>query len=136
LSTCPVLEGEVLVGAYEVEGSNVLLSALRGEEGEFISVFGVEKPSTMITRVVAKTRAGEFAFEVKQRVTMMRPGLDGEAFRKLMAPKNTIEVKDFRNNREQGGEHTEPAPPPTAPPKPKAASKPKAPADPVLELLK
>jgi hypothetical protein len=134
LSTCPVLEGEVLVGAYEVDGSSVMLSPLRGEEGEFVSVFEVEKPSSMTTRVIARTRVGEFAFQVKQRVTIMRPGLDGEAFRKMMAPKNTIEVKDFRNTKEPGAERAEPEPSP--PPRSKPAPKAKAQTDPVLELLK
>ncbi|MBK6686202.1 MAG: hypothetical protein IPG45_17145 [Deltaproteobacteria bacterium] len=103
LTTCEALVGQVLVGAYEIQGTVVRMSPLSSVEGTLTSEFQVEKPSTIKT--IVQTRSGR-TLQVNQRVTTMRSGLDGEAFRATYFPKNTIQIPGQR-----GGD----APPPPSP---------------------
>lgn len=103
LTTCEALLGQVMVGAYEIDGTVVRMSPLLSVEATLTSEFQVEKPSTLKTVVQAKNGR---TLEVNQRITTMRPGLEGEAFRATYLPKNTIAIPGQR-----GGD----APPPPSP---------------------
>lgn len=115
LTTCKALEGQVLVGAYSIEGSTVFMSTLRDRDAEFTTRFEVERPSKLITELAV----GGHRLVVNQRVTVLRPGMDAAGFLQAFAPKNTIDV---------GAPKEAPAPTRPAP----------APGnnDPVLDLLK
>jgi hypothetical protein len=121
LTTCEALKGQILVGAYEVEGAKLRMSPLAAQEVLLVTEMTLEKPSEARTVVL---RAGDQApiLEVRQRLTAMRPGLEGEAFRDAFEPRNTIAPR---------GAAPAPAPPPPAVAPPPA----EAPRDPVLEML-
>jgi hypothetical protein len=129
ITTCGALEGQVLAGGYEIDGSSVLMSPLRTEEGEASSVFEVEKPSMMTTHVKVR---GLPAVVVKQRITVMRTGMDGESFHRSYAGKNTIEIQEVKKEPRGPAADPEAAPRPSPRPRPP----PKKEGDPVLELLK
>ena len=124
LTTCQALEGQTLVGAYEIDGSKIRMSPLAAEESTLSTVIEIEKPSMITTRVTIRGRE----LEVRQRVTSMRGGMDGENMVKAFAPKNTTTV-----NIPRAPAPSPEAPRPAPPPPPKA---PEPPRDQVLELLK
>ncbi|MFO0723168.1 MAG: hypothetical protein U1E65_05260 [Myxococcota bacterium] len=105
LSTCAVLDGQVLVGAYELQGSTIRLSPLNADGATTISVFEVEKPSRMVSTVSIRPRAdGPTAIlEVRQRITVMRPGMEGNTFFRAYAPKNTTEIQGMPTRRAKDG---------------------------------
>jgi hypothetical protein len=105
LTTCEGKDGQILVGAYETSGSKVTLSPLVDGPAMIISELEVEKPSTMTTKV----GYGPIVLDVKQRIGVLRGGMQGEAFRATYEPRNTL-------------------------PTPGAAAKPKA-KDPLLEAI-
>ena len=124
LTTCPVLEGEVLVGAYEVSKATVFMSPIRSGNAQFTSRFEVQKPAQLITEVLVGGRR----LLVRQKATAIRPGMDGDAFVRSFAGSNTLTPKG--------------AVPPPAPRGPSAPGPAPAPApskgkkDPLLDLLK
>ena len=135
LSTCAVLDGQVLVGAYEIRGSAIHLSPITSDGTTTISVFEVEKPSRMVSKVSIQPRADGPAvvLEVRQRITGMRPGMDGNAFFRTFASRNTTEIQGMPTRREAGGPGGQAASrEPRSEPK-KGGAKDN---DPVLELLK
>lgn len=135
LSTCAVLDGQVLVGAYEIRGSAIHLSPITSDGTTTISVFEVEKPSRMVSKVSIQPRADgpSVVLEVRQRITGMRPGMDGNAFFRTFASRNTTEIQGMPTRREAGGPGGQAAPrEPRSEPK-KGGAKDN---DPVLELLK
>lgn len=129
LTTCAALEGQILVGAYEVRGSQIHTSPLNAEGVQLVSTFEVEKPSRVRTEVTIPLRDGTLVkLEVRQRLTTMRPGLEGDGFYRTYAGKNTVQIQGL--------------PPPGAAPAPRPEAAPaaaprqdKAAKDPVLELL-
>jgi hypothetical protein len=145
-TTCAVFQGQVMVGAYEVQGSQIVMSPLRADGAELVSVFEVEKPSRMRTQVTIQPRADgpRAIFDVRQRITAMRPGLDGEGFFRAYQGKNNVEVAGVAASR---GGPSAPAPrvgsgapprgeaPRDAPREEEPSDKPAAEKDPVLELL-
>jgi hypothetical protein len=129
ITTCSALQGQILVGAYEVRGSRIVTSPLVAEPAQVVSVFDVEKPSHVRTEVTITGRDGnQVRLEVKQRLTTMRPGMEGEGFYRGYAPKNTLEIQGLSAPREGDRDRrpAQPAPAPQQQPGPK---------DPVLELL-
>ncbi len=118
LPTCPSMDGQVLFGAYVVDGAVIRMSRLRIAGAELVSAFEVEKPSRLRTRVTLPN-AG-LTFEVQQRVTVIRAGLFGDGFFDTYAPKNTLAVPGAARRRPPPAE-------PRAPPPRK---------DPLLELLR
>ena len=114
LPTCKSMDGQVLFGAYEVEGTRIRMSPLRASDVSWVSEFQVEKPSRLSTRV----DGGRVTLDVRQRVTVIRNGLTGDAFFGTYAAKNTLAVP--------GG--APPSAPPRVPPPP--------PRDPLLDLLR
>lgn len=96
ITTCPGLEGQILVGAYEARGSQLLLSPLVDGVSTMVSLFEVEKPSKMTTEIAVGAGARRITLGVNQRVTAMRGGLQGEAFRDTYAPRNTLSVPGGR----------------------------------------
>lgn len=135
LSTCSVLDGQVLVGAYEIHGSAIHLSPISSDGTTTVSVFEVEKPSRMISKVSIQPRADgpSVVLEVRQRITGMRPGMDGNAFFRTFAARNTTEIQGMPTRREAGGPGGQGAPrEPRAEPRKGGAKD----SDPVLELLK
>ncbi len=142
-TTCAAFQGQVLVGAYEIEGSQIIMSPLRADGAELLSVFEVEKPSRMRTQVTIQPKADgpRVIFDVRQRITAMRPGMEGEAFYRAYGAKNDIEIAGVAKSREQRGGSSV-APPPGRPTAPEPREAPEAPPpkpaggkDPVLELL-
>lgn len=123
MTTCAALGEEVLVGAYRVEGSTVLLSPLSSGSSQLISSFQVKRPSSMTTEVAVRSPSGTVQLKIEQRVTAIRPGMAGDQFRVAFQKKNSLEV--------QAPDRGTPAPPPKAPP-PKGGKPGK---DPVLDLL-
>ncbi len=119
LTTCPALEGQVLVGAYEVQGTVLKMSPLDTGEVVLASEFEVERPSKMRTTVMVRA-SRPFELQVEQAVNIFRPGLEGEAFRDTYAPKNTLRVVRAEA----------PAPKAPPPPPPTKAN------DPLLDLLR
>lgn len=86
LTTCEAKDGQILVGAYEIKGSKVVMSPLVDAPAVMVSELEVEKPSTMISKVAY----GQNILEVKQRIQVMRGGMEGEAFRATYEPRNTL----------------------------------------------
>ncbi len=127
MSTCGAAEGETLVGAYQIDGSRIRMSPLQSGPVELVSVFEVQRPSSMTTEITVK-RSGRapIRMRVKQRVTGMRQGMDGDAWRRSYIKKNTIKVNSGAATRPPPGR---PAPRPKAPP-------PEASGDPVLDLIR
>ncbi len=117
LSTCGLLKGQVLVGAYAVSGTKVRLSPLTANGVVLTTELSLEKPTRATTSVsIAGAKTPMLA--VKQRLTAIRPGLEGDGFRNTFAPRNNISPRVAA-----------PAPRPMAP------AAPSAPRDPVLDLL-
>lgn len=92
LPTCGALAGQILVGAYEVDGAVVRMSPLHSAPAEITSVFQVEKPSTMRSDVRIRAAGKEVLFSVRQAVTVIRGGLEGDMFRASYAGRNTVRV--------------------------------------------
>lgn len=86
LTTCEAKDGQILVGAYEIKGSKVVMSPLVDAPAMLVSELEVEKPSTMTSKVAY----GPNVLDVKQRIQVMRGGMEGEAFRATYEPKNTL----------------------------------------------
>lgn len=120
LSTCGAMKGQVLVGAYEIDRrlGVVRLSTVRAGDSLFTSTFEVERPSRMTTRVMV---AGH-ELEVRQKITLIRPGMDGEAFVRGLGERNQLQV--------QGSPDAVPSPAPSPAPRPAPTER-----DPVLDLL-
>ncbi len=131
LPTCPALEGQVLYGAYRIEGGNVRMSALRVLNVELNSVFQVEKPSQLITEV--RVDGGRVRLAVRQRVTVIRAGQFGDTFFSTYAPKNTLGMPGRSAGRPPPDEPRVPVEAPGPPPSPPDRSQG---TDPLLELLK
>lgn len=126
-STCGALEGETLVGAYQIDGSNVRLSPIQSGPAQLVTVFRVERPSTIITEVTLQAATGQpVRMRVQQRVTGMRPGMDGERYRATYAKRNTLQVRGVNAPRRVAP--SVPAPAPARPPSDKS--------DPVLDLIR
>jgi hypothetical protein len=117
LTTCSGLAGQILVGAYEVEGSTIKMSPLIDGDVAMVSVFEVEKPSRLTSQALVKQGDQAVELRVNQRVTIIRSGLHGEAFRDNLAPANTLEIPGQKK-----GEGPPPAP--------------KQGRDPLLDLIK
>jgi hypothetical protein len=121
MSTCEALQGQVMVGAYEISGGMVKMSPLVSDTDAVTSEFRVEHPSRMVSTV--SRRLGEDpVLEISQKVTAMRPGLDGEAWRDAFSSKNTIQLPTRAPDA--------PPPPREGRPPPPAKAK-----DPLLDLL-
>lgn len=118
LSTCAPLKGEVLVGAYEIVGTELRMSPLNTQVDQLVSRFQVERPSSMRTRVLSK--GGSPWLEVRQRVNVIRQGMLGDRFHKAYQDKNTVQIPGLVSKREAA---------------PEKAPK-KAPQDPLLDLLR
>lgn len=117
LSTCGLLKGQVLVGAYAVSGTKIRLSPLSANGVVLTTELSLERPTRATTSVsIAGAKTPMLA--VKQRLTAIRPGLEGDGFRNAFAPRNNISPRVAA-----------PAPRPAAP------SAPSAPRDPILDLL-
>jgi hypothetical protein len=125
LSTCDALEGQVMFGAYEVDGATIRMSPLISDTDVVVSEFFMVQPSKMVSRV-SRSKGGETILQIEQKVTAMRPGQDGEAWRDAFSAKNTIHLP-------KGGGSA--PPPPTSAPPPPPAKKEKS-GDPLLDLLK
>jgi hypothetical protein len=135
LTTCPPLKGQVLVGAYEVEGSRLRLSPLLTEGVELVSEFELAKPSRVFTRVRFADPRGEVVLGVEQRLTAMRPGLDGDAFRDTFAPRNALTLPSNPGPTGRGRDGPPAAEPRRVPAEPRAAPAEKV-EDPLLDLLR
>ena len=120
LPTCAAMDGQVLYGAYAVDGAVIRMSPLRVSGAEIVSEFQVEKPSRMLTRVAVQDAGVNL--EVRQRVTVIRAGLAGDGFFSTYADRNTLSVPGARAQRR--------APREASPPPPAKKR------DPLLELLK
>lgn len=121
-STCKALGGQVLVGAYQLDGAVIRMSPLTAGHARIRSEFHVEKPSRFVSRVELMHQGKVMTtLTVNQRVTAIRPGLDGEAFRNSYRGKNNLQVG---GNIPAGGAAA-------PPPKPKPAKE----KDPLLKLL-
>lgn len=123
MTTCSALDGQVMFGAYVIDGAVIRMSPLITDTDAVVSEFHIARPSKMVSHV-SRTRDGPVVLEISQKVTAIRPGLDGDSWRDAFSAKNTIHLP---------GERTK-APPPSAPsppPPPKQAE-----GDPLLELLK
>lgn len=127
LTTCNAMEGQVMFGAYEVVGGVVRMSPLITDTDAVISEFHVGRPSKMISRV-SRAAGSPSVLKIDQRVTNMRPGLDGDRWRDAFSAKNTINLPTGRQK----------APPPRrgGPPPPSGPAKQKKSSDPLLDLLK
>lgn len=91
LSTCGALDGEVLVGAYQVKGTQIHLSELGIPGARLSTIFSVERPSRLKTQVFfASDGAAVTQLEVRQRVTVIRQGLEAEGFLRTFGPKNHL----------------------------------------------
>lgn len=94
LTTCPALKGQIMVGAYEISGSTIRMSALVDPPVQILSVFEVEKPSRLVSSLrVDHPGTPPITLVVNQRVTTIRAGIEGEAFRDTYAPRNTMQVQ-------------------------------------------
>jgi len=118
LSTCGPLKGQILVGAYVVDGTKIRMSPLGSTGVKITTELELERP-TKATTSITEAGAPTPMLAVRQRLTAIRPGLEGEAFRDAFAPRNTIAPRQ---------EAVAPPPPAPAPP-------PRTPRDPVLDLL-
>lgn len=108
LSSCQAFDGEILVGAYTIEGADVLLSPLPAGQGEMRSLFKVERPSEMQTGI--KLPSG--LVTIRQRVNVIKTGLLGDDLRFRYQERNRLRI-------------------PSAPPKAGEAEE----ADPLLKLF-
>lgn len=124
MSTCGALDGQVMFGAYEIDGAVLRMSPLVTDTDSVVSEFFVERPSRMISKV-SRYQGGPEVLTISQKVTDMRPGLDGEAWRDAFSGKNTINLP--------GGRRGSSAPPRRPSPPPPAKKKG---GDPLLDLLK
>lgn len=86
LTTCAAREEQIMVGAYTIDGSTVIMSPLVDGPAKIESKLEVEKPSTMTTHVTY----GTLVLDVNQRINTLRGGMEGEAFRATYIPKNTL----------------------------------------------
>jgi hypothetical protein len=127
MTTCELLKGEILAGAWHRDGSRVLMSPLSSAGSELKSVFEVEKPSMMITEIkITAAKARPVYLRVKQRITGIRPGMNGAVYMNAYEPKNTVKVKGIRIVPE--------APKPKAAPGSSPKNKPSS-GNPLLDLL-
>lgn len=108
LSSCQAFDGEILVGAYTIEGADVLLSPLPAGRGEMRGLFKVERPSEMQTGI--KLPSG--LVTIRQRVNVIKTGLLGDDLRFRYQERNRLRI-------------------PSAPPKAGEAEE----ADPLLKLF-
>jgi hypothetical protein len=115
LPTCPALDGQILVGAYDIQGSVVRMSALITEGVTIQSAFSVLRPSRIESKVTSRSNDG-LTLQVWQIVTAVQSGMDGEAMRDAFKHRNSLNPQ---------APATE-AMPSTPPPPPK---------DPILRLL-
>ena len=122
IPTCAAMDGQVLFGAYSVRGTVIRMSPLRVAGVSMVSEFEVEKPSRLVTEVVVGE--GQYTLSVKQRVTVIRPGLFGESFFNTYVDRNTLSVP---GRKIRPSPRTEPQP--RSPP-------PKTKRDPLLDLLR
>lgn len=93
LTTCEALEGQVLIGAYEVQGTVVRMSPLSDGATQFMSEFQVEKPSHVTTKAIVRVGDRPVLLVVNQKVTDMRAALAGDAFHDTYAPRNTLQPR-------------------------------------------
>ena len=97
MTTCELLKGEILAGAWHREGSEVLLSPLTSAGSQMRSRFEVEKPSRMVTDIeITAPNAKPVKLMVRQRITGMRPGMEGAGFLRVYEPRNTVKVQGIR----------------------------------------
>lgn len=129
MSTCGALDGQVMFGAYEVDGAVLRMSPLITDTDAVVSEFFVERPSRMVSRV-SRRQGGPEVLTITQKVTDMKPGLDGDAWRDAFSGKNTINLPGGRR-----GTPPPRAPRPHAPPNGPPPAKQKS-GDPLLDLLK
>ena len=116
LTTCGALDGETLVGAYEVKGTELRLSSLLLGDAHLSTTFFVERPSRLRTEVVVTSGARPIArYHVRQRVTAMSPGLDADGFFRTFSRKNHLGIPRKT---------------------PRTPASPASPRDPLLDLLK
>jgi hypothetical protein len=98
MTTCGGLEGQTLVGAYEVHGSTIKMSPLIDGATAIVSIFEVEKPSKLTSQLLVKEGEASVELRVNQIVTTIRPGLHGEAFHDTFAPANTLSVPGMKKS--------------------------------------
>jgi len=97
MTTCELMRGEVLAGAWSRDGNQILLSPLTSAASVMTSRFEVEKPSRMVTDIVITApKAASVRLKVRQRITGMRPGMDGAGFIRSYEPRNTVKVQGIR----------------------------------------
>ncbi len=90
LTTCDGFQGEVLVGAYEVDGAVVRMSPLISGPAQILSEFVVEKPAELKSTIAVGRGAQRVQLTVKQRVSSIRTGLAGDQFRNILRKRNTL----------------------------------------------
>ena len=130
LTTCPGLEGQILLGAYEVQGTVVRMSPLMSLGAELVTELQLEKPSQARTRVTVREGGRALELTVNQRLTTMRAGLEGEGFRDTYRGRNTLQVPGLRPPGAAPSSPRPAAPPPPAAPPARPSN------DPLLELLR
>ena len=97
MTTCELMRGEILAGAWSRDGNQILLSPLTSAGSVMTSRFEVEKPSRMVTDIVITApKASSVRLKVRQRITGMRPGMDGAGFIRSYEPRNTVKVQGIR----------------------------------------
>ena len=124
-STCELMEGQVLAGAWTRDGAKIRMSPITSGASELLSVFAVESPSEMVTEVQITSGGQTLQLRVKQRITGMRGGMDGEGFHANFRSRNKTKVHGIRIVRTPPPGTKAPATPPPAPHK----------SDPLLDLL-
>lgn len=90
LSTCKGLGRLELIGAYEVRGTKVFMSEVGSSPVRWTSVFEVQKPAKMESKIMVSVGTSTHRFEVSQRVTVVRTGLHGDDFRDSFSRKNRL----------------------------------------------
>ena len=97
ITTCELMRGEILAGAWSRDGNQILLSPLTSAGSVMTSRFEVEKPSRMVTDIVISApKVSSVRLKVRQRITGMRPGMDGAGFLRSYQPRNTVKVQGIR----------------------------------------
>lgn len=119
LTTCGREQGQTWVGAYEIRGTQVVTSALSAEGARWTSVLQLQKPTSVQTEVVVPP--DEAPLRIRQKLTAVRPGMNGDAFFGVFSGKNPVQLPEGPSPVSASGE-----PPDTAD---------KEVSDPLLDLL-
>lgn len=90
LTTCGHEEGRIWVGAYAVRGTQVVTSPLSAEGATWTTVFELQKPTRVTTQL--ESQAG--AVEIRQKLTAVTPGLNGDGFHATYRDRNQLQVRE------------------------------------------